>query len=84
MLCFKNVCTTHQCAKSFCTVMFISQVTSLNLCQVTTHVNWALLCAMPWLSAKKSMVRRRLYSEELTTTIGQLDTENHQLQENID
>jgi len=41
-------------------------------------VNWALLCAMPWLSAKKSMVRRRL--EELTTTIGQLETENHQLQ----
>ena len=47
-------------------------------CQATTHVNWALLCAMPWLSAKKSMVRRLL--EELTTTIGQLETENHQLQ----
>ena len=32
--------------------------------QVTTHVNWALLCAMPWLSAKKSMVPRRLYVED--------------------
>ena len=30
MLCFKDVCTTRPCAKSFCRTMFISQGTSFN------------------------------------------------------
>ena len=80
MLCFKNICTTHQCANSFCTKMFISQLAFFNSFRLPPM--WTGRCCVrcPGWAPKNQWCRGDF---TLRTTIGQLETENDQFQENI-